>query len=489
MSETRTSTSFITDEDREFVFGLSLLDPLDYDVKRLEAAEQLGVRVSVLDKAVKIQQRKNGQSRAGETEGQGTALVFEEPEPWPIPVDGPKFLGELAVILARHVVLPPGAATVIPLWIAHTYTLNAATTSPILALTSPVKRCGKTSLLAVLQSLVLKPLASSNVTAAALFRSAEKWTPTLLIDEADSFLRSSDDLRGICNSGHTKTSAFVLRTVGDDHEPRRFKTWCPKAIALIGQLPDTLTDRSIEIPMRRKTTGERVERLNPNSLCDLGDIRKKIARWAQDTAPLLETADPEIPEGLHDREADNYRPLLAIADTAGGVWPERARRAALVLSGVRSDDGESARTLLLQDIHAILESRDGSRIASTNLVDGLVKIEERPWPEWGRQKKPLSPRALATLLSPFGIRPKQIRLGDRVVRGYERSDFDDAWSRYCPQVLHPLQASDSAEELEFTKCYTARDVADGKNDESPENKRLVTDVAVGEDQEPTWRIK
>lgn len=487
MSETR--TSFITDEDREFVFGLSLLDPFEYDLKRVEAAKQLGVRVSTLDDAVESHKQKNGQSRAGEAEGQGTALVFEEPEPWPIPVDGPELLGELAVILARHVVLPPGAATVIPLWIVHTYTHDAATTSPILALTSPVKRCGKTSLLAVLQSLVLKPLPSSNVTAAALFRSAEKWAPTLLIDEADSFLRSSDDLRGICNSGHTKTSAFVLRTVGDDHEPRRFRTWCPKAIALIGQLPDTLTDRSIEIPMRRKTTGERVEWMNPNSLRDLGDIRKKIARWAQDTALLLETADPEIPDGLHDREADNFRPLLAIADTAGGLCPERARRAALVLSGVRSDDGESARTLLLQDIHAILESRDGSRIASADLVDELVKIEERPWPEWGRQKKPLSPRALATLLSPFGIRPKQIRLGDRVVRGYDRSDFDDAWSRYCPEVLHPLQASDSAEELDFTKCYTAGDVADGKSGESPEYKRLVTDVAVREGHEPTWRVK
>ena len=89
------------------------------------------------------------------------------------------------------------------------------------------------------------------MTAAALFRAVEQFRPTLLVDEADTFLRDRDDLRGVLNSGHLRASAVVVRTVGDEHEARLFSTWAPKAVALIGTLPDTLADRSIILSMRR----------------------------------------------------------------------------------------------------------------------------------------------------------------------------------------------------------------------------------------------
>jgi putative DNA primase/helicase len=79
---------------------------------------------------------------------------------------------------------------------------------------------------------------------------------SLLVDEADSFLGEKEELRGILNSGHTRDAAYVVRTVGDEHEPRRFSTWAAKAVAMIGHLPDTLADRSIIIPMRRRAPGE-----------------------------------------------------------------------------------------------------------------------------------------------------------------------------------------------------------------------------------------
>ena len=162
-------------------------------------------------------------------------------------------LEDICQILSRFIFLPKGADLAVALWVLHTYTFETAENSPILVLSSPDKRCGKTVTLEILNGLVLKPLSTSNVTSAALFRTVEKYQPTLLIDEGDTFIRRSDELRGILNSGHRKAVAYVIRTVGDDYEPRQFSTWCPKAIALIDRLPDTVEDRSVVIPMTRKS--------------------------------------------------------------------------------------------------------------------------------------------------------------------------------------------------------------------------------------------
>jgi putative DNA primase/helicase len=188
-------------------------------------------------------------------------VAFPEREPWPEPVVGDELLNELVRTFQRFIVLPEHADTALALWVLFTYLADVVDVAPILAATSPEKRCGKTTLLALLNRLVHHPLSASNISAASLFRTVEKWSPALLIDEADSFLRDNGELRGVLNSGHTRDTAFVIRTVGDEHEPRRFSTWGPKAIAIIGSLPDTLADRSIVVELQRKSASERVEKL------------------------------------------------------------------------------------------------------------------------------------------------------------------------------------------------------------------------------------
>ncbi|MDH3469386.1 MAG: DUF3631 domain-containing protein [Gammaproteobacteria bacterium] len=235
--------------------------------------------------------------------------------------------------IKRHVHLFTSAAIAIVLWIVFTYLHDYARISPLLGVTSPQKRCGKTTLLNLLGLLVHRPLPTNNITPAALFRTTEKWSPTLLVDEADTFARDADELRGILNSGHNRAQAYVIRTVGQEHEPKRFTTWAPKAVALIGKLPDTLQDRAIEIRLERKKSSEQVCRLPAHGTGAFSDSRRKIARWADDLAEHFEVAEPEIPIGLHDRAADNWEPLLAIADLAGGEWPVEARKAALALTG------------------------------------------------------------------------------------------------------------------------------------------------------------
>ena len=215
--------------DAKALARLAKLPPLEYDRARVKEAKRLVVRTMTLDRLVA---RERGDPDGIDVAG-GSAVLFPEPEPWPDEVDGAVLLDALAKTFTRHVVLPVGGADAAALWTLHAHAHDTAAISPILAITSPTPECGKTTLLTLLGALVPKPLAASNITAAPLFRAVEKWRPTLLIDEADTFLRDSDELRGVINSGHNRGTAFVIRSVGDDHEPRRFMTWAPRARALI----------------------------------------------------------------------------------------------------------------------------------------------------------------------------------------------------------------------------------------------------------------
>jgi hypothetical protein len=376
--------------------------------------------------------------------GKGRAVDFAEPEPWPEPVDGGALLGELAATFTRFVALPRFADVAATLWTVHTHVLDAAGASPLLALTSPEKRCGKTTMLSLLAQLVPRPVLSSNISPASLFRVVERYSPTLLIDEADSFLRDNEELRGILNSGHTRNAAYVVRTVGDEHEPRRFSTWAAKALALIGRLPDTLGDRSIVVPMRRRAPGEQVERLRLDRPGAFEDLRRRVARWAADHLTELRAADPEVPGDIGDRAADNWRPLLAIADLGGSDWPEQARQAALALSGAGVDAPDSLSSQLLADIRDAFRQRAAPRMFTEELLHELRAREDRPWGEW-RGSNPMSAIQLAHQLKPFGIRPRLFREGAKSARGYLAADLADAFARYLPaDPLHPLQVNPDA---------------------------------------------
>ena len=410
------------------VAALAKLKPLEYERVRESVAKRLVVRVGALEQEV-AQQRGDAEPDAP---GSGRVLALEDPEPWPEAVDGAALLDDLADVFPKFLVLSEGAAEALALWTLHTHAHDAARISPILAVTSPQKRCGKTKTLDVLGPLVRRPLPASNITAAALFRATEVFRPTLLIDEADTFLEDADELRGILNSGHSRSAAFVIRTVGDDHEPRIFTTWAPKAIAKIGKLSGTLADRAIPIRMARKLPADRVERLTEAEVDRLRDFARRAARWVADQFVDLRDADPPTPAGLHDRAADNWRPLLAIADVAGGGWPVRARVAIARLAD--DDDGdEAAPVLLLGDLRDLFDARRVDRLPSAEIAEALGKLEERPWPEW-KNGKPITQRQVAALLRPFRIVPNNIRLPDgKTPKGYHRDQFADAWRRYLSE--------------------------------------------------------
>ena len=191
---------------------------------------------------------------------QGRPVEWDDPDPWSDPVDGAALLDEIAGFMRRYVALPAEIADTVTLWIAMTWIHDKLEISPFLNVTSATKRCGKSLLLEVLGEFVYQPLpAGGRVTAAALFRAIESYAPTLLLDEADTFFSEDAELRGVVNGSQRRKAAYLLRCVGDDHEPRQFVTWCPKAIAGIGGLPDTVLDRSIVVRLERRSPNVSLE--------------------------------------------------------------------------------------------------------------------------------------------------------------------------------------------------------------------------------------
>jgi Protein of unknown function (DUF3631) len=416
----------VVDDDGE-IERLAKLTPLKYERERAAAAERLSLRTQILDKLVTAKRKELGQNDGK----QGRPLSLPEPTPWHERVDGADLLREVSGAIRQHVVMPDRCAAATALWVVHTHLLDVLHITPRLAVISPEKQCGKTTLLDVLRCLVCRPIEVSNTTTSPIFRTIEKVRPTLLLDEGDTFLSDNEEMRGILNSGHRRGGA-VLRTIGDDFEPRQFGTYAACAIAMIGQLPGTLADRSITIELQRRLADEAVEPFRLDRTEHLDRLASKVARWTADNADHLRAADPLMPPGVFNRIADNWRPLLAIADLAGGEWPQRVRRALAAIQATAEDI--SVRVQLLADIRSIFSGRRLDRLPSGELVDALISIEGRPWAEW-KAGKQLSQNGLARLLKPLKIRPGTKRFdGEKeTAKGYYLSQFEDAFRRYLAQ--------------------------------------------------------
>ncbi len=398
--------------------ALAKLPLLEYGLRREAEAKKLGVTLAILDEVVE-------QYRKAEMAGAEADAPFTDPDPWHEPVDGAAVLDEMVSAFNQYIVSPEHSPEALALWCFHAHAHDAADISPILAVLSPEKQCGKTNLIKVVSWLVPRPMHSVNITPSVLFRVVEKYKPTVLVDEGDSFLKDNNDLRGILNGGHDRHSAYVWRCVGDDHEPRQFRVWAPKAIAMIGRPPDTLEDRAIVVSLRRRREGETVERFRADQMDQFKPLHSMAARWANDNLDSIAKLDPTMPEGLDDRAQDNWRILIAIADQAGGHWPETARAAAVALSSeaAKGDDGMSAGVLLLRDIREVMSGWKSMK--SSSLAAALHDIEDAPWREW-RRGSPITTVAIARLLKPFKIRPYRMKGGSV----YRATDLQDAWDRY-----------------------------------------------------------
>jgi hypothetical protein len=418
------------------VIELAGLTNIAYGRERKKAAEAMALPVAWLDKIVRSKKAEiiaqaNGGVEA-EIGGQGRPINLPKPELWPDKVDGAALLSAITKAVSRYMVMEPGAAECVALWAVHAHALDSFGITPRLSITSPRPQCGKTTLLDIIYRLAVRPLLAVSVSASSVFRVVEVARPTLLVDEADTFLPGNDELRGVLNSGHRRGGS-VIRVVGEAMEVREFSTFAPAAIAMIGHLPGTLADRSISITLKRKRADEPVESFRYDKTEELDQLARMCARWAADNLARLREADPVVPANLYNRAADNWRPLLAIADAAGGEWPERARE----IAAATVDADQAKRIGLLADIRDVFDKQQVDKIKSADLAAALVAMEGHPWAEHGKAGKPLSANSLARMLTNDGISPSSIRLGEDTGKGYERAQFEDAFARYLPPPPNP----------------------------------------------------
>lgn len=313
------------------------------------------------------------------------------------------------------------------LWIAHAHLVERFETSPILAVTSAEMRSGKTRVLDVTELLVPNPFRVITPSEAVVYTVLnQRPRRTMLLDEADAIFgprtaEKYEGLRAILNAGNRQgTPVLRVKLEGRRREVESFDVYGPKAIAGIGDLPDTVTDRSIPIRLKRRAPNEIVERFRQRT----ARVEAEAIRLDWDRLADFPSIVP-VPDELNDRSADGWEPLLAIAEHAGGTWPARGRLAAVALSG----EDETTVTVgirLLTDIRDIFDGR--SQISTRDLLEALHEIDDAPWGEW--YGKPLTARGLAKLLTPYRVTPALRRVRGERSRGYFAADFADAWERY-----------------------------------------------------------
>lgn len=347
--------------------------------------------------------------------------------------DGAELLDDVRDALTKYVVLPDAhAANAVTLWIAATHTLPASEVAPRLVANSPQKRCGKSRLLDVIGGTCHNPLMTVNATVAALFRSiGGAHPPTLIVDEADTIFggkkvaEANEDFRALLNAGHQRGRP-ALRCVGPNQVPTEFPTFAMAALAGIGSMPDTITDRAVNITMRRRAPGETVSQFRSRRDGPiLATLRDRLALWGASQLDELAQAAPDMP--VEDRAADTWEPLVAVADAAGGHWPELARAAcvALVKAADEADEERNLGTQLLSDIRSVFTDQHVGFIPSQELCTELRRISDSPW-----QGFDLDPSKLAYRLREYKIKTRHNPAG--TARGYRLDSFEDAFSRYLP---------------------------------------------------------
>jgi hypothetical protein len=445
------------------------------------------------------------------------------------PVNAAEVAASIETFLRLYLVAAEEYFAILPLWVMHTYVFEAFDYTPYLCITSPTIRCGKSNLMTALGGLVARPWKSHSTSVAALARKLEVDRCTMILDEADMAFKGpveyTSALQGILNSGFERSGTYT-RCVGEGASlvSKDFSTYCPKAIAAIKRLPDTVMDRAIHVRLHRKGTASIHRFRSKIYKPEAAAIKRQIEIWAERARVDIGSREPRVIDELNDRAWDVCEPLAAIAESIGGNWEARLGAALLKVFGSESAEDDDHGIQLLQDINDLtyeeqipFADEHKTKIFSVDLVTGLKSIETSPWSDWNGGKG-LSTNALGRMLKSFDISPRTIRGGAKVAKGYLLESFEEAWHTYLvskpvfsgsppktqpqgndnnadsasqgprsqlpltvhatPEPLHPLQPNkDESPELSWQPLQ-GQNVTDGRSASDPQKRRVVTGVTV-----------
>lgn len=414
-------------------------------------------------------------SRADDPEDVKARLPFaEDPDPDPNPMPIGNLLDQIMKIVTARVYCSTETAIALALWDFGTWGVfppsdptSGPFIYPLMGITGPMKRCGKTTALESIQVTVRRPLAAADISQAALYRSIEKYRPTLLIDEFDQLIKKNPDLIGLLNSAHTRNGT-VIRTVEvqvdgkKTFEPVPFSTFSPILLAGIGDPPSTIADRMVRARLERQPRGHNRRRVSGRQLRAIRDMLiPHCAAHADALGAAMAAGVPDsaIPTALNDRDADNWTPLLAIATLAGGNWLARAQCAAVLLCAESVDAANSREWLFAQIVEAVealrrttveeyLAWRRGGRkplpmqrpgvrrptwyryAPSDDIATWLMGKDDSGFA--GMRDLGSVKLRVARTLRPFKVTPKLRKVNAQAVRGYDVAQLRAAWRQYRP---------------------------------------------------------
>lgn len=374
-------------------------------------------------------------------------------------------LDEITEWVRKYIVFPTEHGyPVLALWAVHTHVSGSFYTTPRLILSSPVAGSGKTRVLELLQHVSYNPRLTTSSSTAAIFRRIGKsdddgqLPPTLLYDETDALFtgkpsEQSEDLRALFNSGY-KRGATVDRCVGENNDVKEFPVFSPVALAgLAGHMPDTITTRAITIEMKKRKKSEKVSPYRARAAAnEISEVLTRLELWADapGVAQALSEADPNLPEGVEDRPAEVWEPLVAIADMAGKEWAKAAREACTSFVFAPEHKPPPVGLQLLADIREVMghgtdtECPRVDAIRTGDLLFKLNNLEESGWADHGVNG--LDARGLSRFMSAYSVGPTDFRDASGKWKGYTikatsgkrgQAGLMDAWDRYLPDVRTP----------------------------------------------------
>lgn len=412
------------DHAKAKITQLASYDELTYQLKKRGVAKELGIGVTDLDRIVK-------QERQG-LEVDKIVSIIADVKPYPQAVNGNELALEIFHLVKNHIVCTDPVAIAVTVWIFFTWCIDVCHVAPIAWINAPEKRCGKTQLATLIGRMSNRTISTTNITPAALFRCIERHKPTLIIDEADSFFNSSEDLRGIINAGFSRDNCYLWRCVGELNEPAPFDVFGAKVISGIGKLPATVMDRSISITLRRALPHEKKQRVKdlPKEVTDT--IKSKLMRWRDDNIEKVASSKPSLPDSIYNREYDTWEILFQIADVLGDKWLPAVTQSCLYMNDCEPKE-PSINEELLTDIKAVFERQGVTAIPTKDLLTALVTMDKdgitMAWATINKGQ-PMTDRQLASRLKDFGVRPKPIKRENKVFKGYTLADFTDVFNRY-----------------------------------------------------------